>query len=72
MTKDISANSINEAIGTVIAKLCYRAADDLGEELVSRTGQWRKNNAHSILQKANQKYDVTFQHNEADKQDIHS
>lgn len=56
MGKKKSAKSIGEAIGTLIAKVCYRAADELGEEFVKRTGDWRRDNALTILQKADQKY----------------
>lgn len=57
MSKEIKANSISEAIGTIIAKLCYRASDDIGEGLSDKTNEWRRRNAIEILSKANNKYD---------------
>jgi len=57
MEKEISSKGIGEAIGTLIAKLCYKAADELGADLAERTGDWRRQNALKILSKANQKYE---------------
>ena len=56
MTKEIKATNISEAIGTVIAKLCYRASDDIGEGLSEKTSEWRRNNALVILNGAEKKY----------------
>ena len=58
MTNDIRAKGIGEAIGTLIAKLCYRAADDFGNDFAARTGEWRRANALNILQDANKKYEL--------------
>src|SRR5688500_17004053 len=57
MGNDISAKSINEAIGTILAKLCYKAADELGQSFSEKTGEWRSGNAVAILQEANDKYE---------------
>ena len=56
MTNEIKATSVSEAIGTVIAKLCYRASDDLGEGFSEKTGEWRRGNALTILNNADKKY----------------
>lgn len=55
MSKDISAKNINEAIGTLIAKICYRAADDIGDNFSEKTSQWRQKNALAILERANER-----------------
>lgn len=57
MENNLSAGSISEAIGTILAKLCYQASDELGASLADRTSEWRKRNALSILKKANDKYE---------------
>jgi hypothetical protein len=57
MGNDISAKNISEAIGTIIAKLCYKASDELGVCFAERTSEWRKENALVILQKAEDKYE---------------
>jgi len=56
MSKEISAKNISEAIGTLIAKLCYRAADELGDGFAEKTSEWRSNNALEILKRADNKY----------------
>lgn len=55
MTKNISAKSISESIGTLIAKLCYPVADEMGKSLQDKVGDWRKKNTLSILEKADKK-----------------
>jgi len=55
MTKEISAKSVNEAIGTIVAKLCYQVADEVGESLGEKTSRWRQENALSILEGADEK-----------------
>ena len=57
MTKEIKAKDISEAIGTILAKLCYPGADELGADLAERTSLWRRKNALNVLEKANKKYD---------------
>ena len=57
MSSEISVKSINEAIGTIIAKLCYQAADEIGEGFAKKTGEWRQRNALAILEKANNEYE---------------
>ena len=57
MGDEISAKSINEAIGTLIAKLCYKAADDIGDGVAQKTSEYRQKNALSILEKANNTYE---------------
>ena len=56
MSKDIRAGGLSEALGTLIAKLCYRAADDIGEEFTARIGNWRRGNAIKILENAAEKH----------------
>ncbi len=56
MTKEIKAANISEAIGTVIAKFCYRASDDIGEGLSDKTSEWRRKNALIILNGADEQY----------------
>ncbi|MDJ0708923.1 MAG: Abi-alpha family protein [Woeseiaceae bacterium] len=56
MSKGVKAGGFSEAVGTLIAKLCYRAADDLGEELAAYTGKLRQRNALKILEEAAEKH----------------
>lgn len=57
MPEDIKASSITEAIGTILAKLCYKVADDIGTEFADHTNKWRAENAGRLLEKTNAKYD---------------
>ncbi|TFH75212.1 hypothetical protein E3V39_03550 [Gammaproteobacteria bacterium LSUCC0112] len=41
----------------MIAKLCYKGADELGRKFAEETGAWRQRNAGAILEQANQKYE---------------
>ncbi len=52
MSKEVSASNISEAIGTLIAKVCYKAADEIGESFSQKTSQWRQKNTLNILEKA--------------------
>jgi hypothetical protein len=54
MNDDIAAKSMNEAIGTLIAKVCYPAADELGESFANKIGEWRSRNIHGILKKTDE------------------
>ena len=56
MGKDVSPKTVGEAIATIIAKLCYRSADELGESLGGNISQWRQKQALAILQKAEEKH----------------
>jgi len=55
VAKDIKAKSIKEAMATIIARICYPVADELGEEFSNRVGFWRQNNSLKVLEKANEK-----------------
>ena len=56
MGKDVSPKTVGEAIATIIAKLCYRSADELGESLGENISQWRQKQTLAILQKAEEKH----------------
>lgn len=53
---DIKSKGIKETISTILAKICYPVADELGEEFAVRVGNWRKRNSLKILERADQKY----------------
>ena len=57
MGKEIKARSLNEACGTILAKLCYRAADEIGADFSERTSNWRLRNATKILEITGEIYD---------------
>ena len=55
--KEIKAKSVSEACATILAKLCYRVADEIGADFFERTGNWRRRNATMILEATAEKYD---------------
>jgi len=55
--KEIKAKSLGEACGTILAKLCYRAADEIGADFSERTSNWRFRNVTTILETTAEKYD---------------
>lgn len=57
MGKVIKARSLNEACGTILAKLCYRVADEIGADFSERTSDWRLRNATKILEITEEIYD---------------
>lgn len=57
MGKEIKARSLSEACGTILAKLCYPVADEIGANIGERTSNWRRRNATMILEQTAQKYD---------------
>lgn len=61
MGKEIKAHSLSEACGTILAKLCYVAADEIGAYFTERTSNWRRQNATKILEITAEKYDAVFQ-----------
>lgn len=56
--KEIKAHSLSEACGTILAKLCYRVADEIGANFGERTSNWRLRNATTILEVTEEKYDA--------------
>ena len=57
-TKQVAATGVSEAIGTILAKLCYPIADELGPYYSEMVSQWRRNNAQKMLQKSGEMYDA--------------
>lgn len=57
MGKEIKARSLSEACGSILAKLCYAAADEIGADIVERTSNWRRRNATVILEHTAEKYE---------------
>lgn len=49
MNQDVSAKNIQEAIGTILAKLCYPVAEEIGNAFGERVSAWRQKNALKIL-----------------------
>src|SRR5690606_41570574 len=52
MSNDISAKNVQEAIGTILAKLCYPAADEIGSGFGDKISVWRQRNAIKVLRRA--------------------
>ena len=57
MGKEISAKSLSEACGTILAKICYSVADEIGADFSERTSNFRRRNATTILEITADKYE---------------
>lgn len=55
MSNDVAARDLKEAISTILAKICYPVAEELGAEFGERVSRWRQRNALRLLKKAEQK-----------------
>lgn len=56
MATDKKATTITEAVGTVIAKVCYEAADEIGSEIATRMRKWRQRNAIKTIEHVGELY----------------
>jgi hypothetical protein len=57
MSKEIKANSLSEAAGTILAKLFYGAADEVGPRITEKAGTFRGENSIKIIEAAAVKYE---------------
>ena len=57
MAKDIEAKSYQEAGSTILAKVVYPVASEIGEYLKQRFGSWRSTNGRNLLEIADAKYE---------------
>ena len=55
--EDQKSPTTSQAIGSILAKLCYKAADELGELWGEKVAAWRKKNAGNILYRADHLYE---------------
>ena len=56
MGNETKASNLSEACGTILAKICYQVADEIGKSFAERASAWRAKNASLILEEAEAKY----------------